>query len=313
MMNGDAAKSLFTLADLKTADAEQQRRRSQDVYLLMLDPSFLMRTIALFLGETVRELWQGWQQVRHDVQPRLNRLHGFYPFVRAGTTAFMRELGTNLVILDIVRGAPSIYFTWPGYDEVAHHSGPWTSDAFGVLRKFDHSLERIYRAAKERAPRPYDVIMLSDHGQSFGATLAAVRRVAQSTSKSAAADVIVSQIIGGDTGLGPLTAVGTELGNLEGSGVGNAVGRAAAKQGQRMIEKGSAELREKEGGDGAAPVVNVAAPRLCFRRQPGAGLLRLTANHAEQAQCRYPGMWMLVGHTGSGWCAVTQTTKHRSA
>ena len=75
MMNGDAAKSLLTLADLRTADAAQKKRRAQDIYLLMLNPYFLMRAIVLFFVEVVRELWQGWRQARNDVQPRLNRLH----------------------------------------------------------------------------------------------------------------------------------------------------------------------------------------------------------------------------------------------
>ncbi len=84
MLNGDAEKSLLTLANLQ--DRHARRRRSaapRTCYLLMLNPYFLMRTIVLFLGDAVREVWQGWQQKRKDVQPRLNRLHHGYPFVRA--------------------------------------------------------------------------------------------------------------------------------------------------------------------------------------------------------------------------------------
>ncbi len=216
MMNGDAAKSLFTLADLTTADSTEQKRRAQDMYLLMLNPYFLMRTLLLFFVEVGRELWQGWRQKREDVRPRLNRLHRMYPLVRAGTTILVRELGANLTILDIVRGVPAVYFTWPGYDEVAHHSGPWTKDAFGVIKKFDANLERIYGAAKGRAPRPYDLIVLSDHGQSFGATFLQRYGVSlrEFIEQQLPSGVLVSQMFGGDTGLGPLAAVGTELGNL---------------------------------------------------------------------------------------------------
>ena len=95
--------------------------------------------------------------------------HG-YPFIRAATTVFMRDIAANLTILDIIRGAPSIYVTWPGYDEVAHHSGPWTKDAFKVLATYDSVIARVHQTIKEKAPRPYDLILLSDHGQSFGAT-----------------------------------------------------------------------------------------------------------------------------------------------
>ena len=84
---------------------------------------------------------KGWQQRRHDVTPRLNRLHGFYPFVRAATSVILRDLGASFTVMDILRGSPSIYVTWPGYDEVAHHSGPWTSDAFNELARYDHIID----------------------------------------------------------------------------------------------------------------------------------------------------------------------------
>jgi len=72
--------------------------------------------------------------------------------------------------MDIIRGTPSLYITWPGYDEVAHHSGPWTKDAFGTLRQYDRVIGRIRDTITEKAPRPYELVLLSDHGQSFGAT-----------------------------------------------------------------------------------------------------------------------------------------------
>lgn len=45
-----------------------------------------MCTVALFVGNVGRELWEGWQQRRKHVTPRLNRLHGGYPFIRAATS-----------------------------------------------------------------------------------------------------------------------------------------------------------------------------------------------------------------------------------
>jgi DNA-binding response OmpR family regulator len=63
-------------------------------------------------------------------------------------------------MLDIIRGAPSIYVTWPGYDEVAHHSGPWTKDAFSVLATYDRVIGRVLETIKHKAPRQYDLIVL---------------------------------------------------------------------------------------------------------------------------------------------------------
>src|SRR5690606_3507716 len=55
------------------------------------------------------------------------------------------------------------------YDEVAHHSGPVSRDAEKVLERLDRSLGLIEKVA-EHAPRPYRIVVLSDHGQSPGET-----------------------------------------------------------------------------------------------------------------------------------------------
>ena len=104
------------------------------------------------------------------MQPRLNRLHKAYPLVRAATTVFMREVSGFLTLMQIVRGEPAIYTTWPGYDEVAHHSGPWSSHAFGTLRGYDRFIGTLLETIETKAPRAYEFVLLSDHGQSFGAT-----------------------------------------------------------------------------------------------------------------------------------------------
>jgi hypothetical protein len=55
-----------------------------------------------------------------------------------------------------------------GYDEVAHHSGIRQPDAFAVLRRHDRQLARLERATAQ-SPRPYHLVVLSDHGQTQGA------------------------------------------------------------------------------------------------------------------------------------------------
>ena len=170
MMDGDAEKSMFTMSTMKSGSPEEERRRSEDISLLCLNPFFLLHELALFFFEVGRELWQAWQQKRHNVEPRLNRLKDWYPFVRAGCCTIMRDMSAELAILDMMRGAPSIYMLYLGYDEVAHHSGPWTSDAFGDLKHLDKTFARLKQVVETKAKRPYDFVILSDHGQSFGAT-----------------------------------------------------------------------------------------------------------------------------------------------
>jgi hypothetical protein len=68
-----------------------------------------------------------------------------------------------------MKGRPAVYATFSSYDEVAHHSGLERSDTLEALRKLDEQFGRIDRAIRY-APRPYRVVVLSDHGQTQGAT-----------------------------------------------------------------------------------------------------------------------------------------------
>lgn len=241
MLNGDAEKSMFTMANMRTGSEAEQKRRAQDVTLLMLNPYFLTRSLAIFFWEVGRELWEAWQQKRKDVQPRLNRLEHGYPFLRAAMCTLMRDISANVAILDIMRGAPSIYMLYLGYDEVAHHSGPWTTDAFGDLKRLDKTFSRLRRVLKEKASRPYDLIILSDHGQSFGPTFLQRYGVSikEFIEQQLPKDVTVAQAIGGDTGASGLQGVAGELANMQDSTAGNSASRAMAKQGQKLAARGA--------------------------------------------------------------------------
>ncbi|HET8873848.1 MAG TPA: alkaline phosphatase family protein, partial [Gaiellaceae bacterium] len=70
---------------------------------------------------------------------------------------------------DMMRGRPAVYATFSSYDEVAHHSGLERADTLEALRKLDQQFGRIERA-RRYAPRPYAIVVLSDHGQTQGAT-----------------------------------------------------------------------------------------------------------------------------------------------
>jgi hypothetical protein len=79
------------------------------------------------------------------------------------------DLQIAAVVGDMLAGRPVIYTTFLAYDEVAHHSGIERPDALAVLARVDHQIARVAAAAGD-APRPYRLIVLSDHGQSQGAT-----------------------------------------------------------------------------------------------------------------------------------------------
>jgi hypothetical protein len=102
------------------------------------------------------------------VEPRGHR-GGTYPFLRAAMCVFVRDLIVYGVLQDMMRGSPAVYATFASYDEVAHHSGLERSDTLEALRKVDQHFARIDRA-RRYAPRPYEIVVLSDHGQTQGAT-----------------------------------------------------------------------------------------------------------------------------------------------
>ena len=243
MLNGDAYKSLITAADLRLTDEEEAKLRAGDVSLLMLNPSFLLDTIVRVLGMVGIEIWEGWQQRRHKVYPRLNRLHHFYPFTRAATSVFLRDFGISFAMMDIVRGSPSIYVTWPGYDEVAHHSGPWTTDAFNDLARYDKAIARVRRSIKEKARGYYDLIILSDHGQSFGPTFLQRYGVSikEFIEQQLPEGTTVTATIGGDTGNTVLASAGVELNNARTVEGGSRSSNQIAKQSAKLIDRTNVE------------------------------------------------------------------------
>jgi hypothetical protein len=92
-----------------------------------------------------------------------------YALLRTFTTVVTRDVSVQGVINDMCEGRAAIYVDMLGYDEVAHHSGPERVDTLAVLRDLDRQLARIARTTRW-TPRPYKIVVLSDHGQTQGAT-----------------------------------------------------------------------------------------------------------------------------------------------
>ncbi|HYH12418.1 MAG TPA: phage holin family protein, partial [Thermomicrobiales bacterium] len=164
LFSGDAPDTLLTFSTIRKPSSRSNRHYT----LFYANPYNVGRTIALYFADVVREYAAGiWQLVRNE-RPRVPRF-GVYPWLRAATTSILRELTTFAVAGDLMRGVPSIYATYVAYDEVAHHSGILRADAMRVLRDIDRDFGRLEQVAAT-APRPYHLVVLSDHGQSQGAT-----------------------------------------------------------------------------------------------------------------------------------------------
>ncbi len=126
------------------------------------------RVLVLFFWEVFLEWTAALRAIRRDVHPRGHR-GGIYPFMRAAMCVVVRDLIVYGVLSDMLKGRPAIYATFSSYDEVAHHSGLERADTLEALRKLDQQFGRIDRA-RRYSPRPYEIIVLSDHGQTQGAT-----------------------------------------------------------------------------------------------------------------------------------------------
>jgi uncharacterized membrane protein YvlD (DUF360 family) len=126
------------------------------------------RALVLFFWEVVLEWVAALRAIRRDVQPRGHR-GGIYPFIRGAMCVIVRDLIVFGVLTDLMKGRPAVYATFSSYDEVAHHSGLERADTLEALRKLDQQFGRIDRAVRY-APRPYEIVVLSDHGQTQGAT-----------------------------------------------------------------------------------------------------------------------------------------------
>jgi uncharacterized membrane protein YvlD (DUF360 family) len=126
------------------------------------------RVLVLFFWEVFLEWTAALRAIRRDVHPRGHR-GGIYPFMRAAMCVVVRDLIVYGVLSDMLKGRPAIYATFSSYDEVAHHSGLERADTLEALRKLDQQFGRVDRA-RRYSPRPYEIIVLSDHGQTQGAT-----------------------------------------------------------------------------------------------------------------------------------------------
>ncbi|MFI8962226.1 phage holin family protein [Streptomyces sp. NPDC053493] len=158
------------LALVLTAAARRGRRnRSRAGYFAYFsDPANAVRTAGSFVAEVVREMVQSLRARLRRASPRVSR-GGLYPFVRAFATVVERDVVVAAVIGDMLAGRTAVYADLVAYDEVAHHSGPRGRDTDQVLARLDRAVALVAKVA-EHAPRPYRIVLLSDHGQSPGET-----------------------------------------------------------------------------------------------------------------------------------------------
>ena len=232
LLSGEADHVILTVSRI---EAEM---KANPGYKAFLSNGFnVTRALVLFVWEIVLEWVAALRAHRRDVQPRGHR-GGIYPFMRAAMCVVVRDLIVYGVLTDMMNGRPAVYATFSSYDEVAHHSGLERADTLEALRKLDQQFGRIDRA-RVYAARPYEIVVLSDHGQTQGATFKQRNGFGlDDLVRGALTDATVTQVAGGD-----------EQDAMVGHALGEATGRTKQKKkpkndvsGEDVVVLGSGNL-----------------------------------------------------------------------
>ena len=165
LMTGDAPRTYLTMASIDEPASPDEHRRLRGFYVGTVN---YIRLAVLMAGEVGKELYQAERQRGWAVEPRQHR--GFqFAIERAATNTALRTVSTALVIEEMYDGAPTIYVDYTGYDAISHHCGPERMESIDALEGIDRAIGSLLKAARYTG-RPYRMVVLSDHGQSLGAT-----------------------------------------------------------------------------------------------------------------------------------------------
>jgi uncharacterized membrane protein YvlD (DUF360 family) len=299
MYSGDAPHSLLTISTV--LQRGRPGRIGEDYFAYFANPYNLTRTIVLLIADVVAEIWQQIQQRRLDIQPRVHRGVLPYPLMRAWMTVVQRDLQIQALLGDLYAGRPVVYSTFSGYDEMAHHAGIERQETLSILRRLDRQFARLVKAAVD-APRPVQFVVLSDHGQTQGATfLDRYGRTLEDIVKEACETGDVEVAEQGDEGWMYLGASLTEASGgagLAAKGIGRATKR---KQVDDAVLLGPERKERKAKGDELPEVMVMASGNLgliSFPREPG----RVSLERLEQL---YPHLLpTLCAHPGIGFVLV---------
>jgi uncharacterized membrane protein YvlD (DUF360 family) len=163
LLSGEASETILTVSRM-----EEEKGANPGYRAFFADGVNVTQALALFFWEVLLEWIAALRAARRDVRPRGHR-GGSYAFLRGALCVIVRNAIVFGVLTDMMRGRPAVYATFSSYDEVAHHSGLERADTLEALRKLDQQFARIENA-RRYAPRPYEIVVLSDHGQTQGAT-----------------------------------------------------------------------------------------------------------------------------------------------
>lgn len=284
VFSGDAPRAAMTMSRLEPTRGSRRTRRVVAHFLLR--PDGLSRSLYRTLAEVVRERFQAVRQVRLQVYPRVHRSWTFAA-LRAFSNGLLRDLNTEMVAEEMMRGAHSIYVDYVDYDEVAHHAGATRIESLAALTGLDRVLAALEQVA-QRTPRRYHLVLLSDHGQAQGEPFASRYGTGLSELCASLTHSETTGVEGSVEGWGRVDSVLEDIKPTESDGSGTAA--------TRLVDR---RIKPEETAGGADLVV-LGSGNLGLVYVPGPERLAL-----EEIEARWPALVPgLVGHPGIGFVAA---------
>ncbi|HEY8485566.1 MAG TPA: alkaline phosphatase family protein [Longimicrobiales bacterium] len=162
LFDGGAARAAFTLSSAEPQPLFRKMGGGRLLLLLLLHP---IRALRMVLASIQDYLAGERERLLSQMRGNYTYYWWYLPLLHIGSNVILRELQTLAVLLDIYTGVPAIYTTYNSYDEFAHHFGPSSRAALRNLKALDARIGEILRMLRRLPGRPYDLYILSDHGQ----------------------------------------------------------------------------------------------------------------------------------------------------
>lgn len=299
LFTGDAPIAVATMSAVDRSRESRQARLALSEFLGR--PTGFARAMIRTISEVVRERFQAAKAQRRDIRPRVHRGWGF-AIERAALIGVVRDLNTTLVADAMLLGRRSIYVDYVDYDAVAHHAGLLQPESLAALEGIDAVLAQIERVAED-APRPYHIVVLSDHGQSQGEIFAERYGEDLAALVGRLADEAAVAAVENEEGKGSLNSMVASAGDQR-----SATGRVLDRVSRRLTRRTDAA-----GGDDAPPGAEedekARTGRFVVFGSGNLGLVYVAGESSrvcrEDLDARFPNLVTgLVAHPGVGFVVV---------
>jgi len=294
-LSGGADKRLLTVSALREPPGQQRPGERVDFNLLFLSPYTYPRAVLASVWDYLAGLVFSVAARLSSDRPRL-KFSFRRQAQRAVANGFLRETSFFWIKQDMVRGVPVIYSNFVGYDDVAHYSGPDTHEAQISLAAFDRILHRLRRLARKGAAMDYDIVLLSDHGQTPSVPF---RILYGQTIEELIADFVGQAVVSGEIADPDASYVATLLVALEETETGRR-GWSGMRGRRALARISSAAVAEDPSAPQIVVCVSGSLAHIYFggRQEP---------LHLEAIMEEYPGLVeRLTDHPGIGFVAAAR-------